>query len=347
MLCKILIFSLIDLIICKNDWDKMIDRIDFLIKKSYLIIECNSKEIEIIRKVNTFDELSFNFKCQNHKKIFQHEIDQVQIINFEKTSIECEKNGFKMKGHLSREKPSKDKDTNGVEWPFVQTDYGEKKKNDPIKLKFFDKIQEMDLVFNKIHWNNFSNINNSFEFYLKFVNRPMICKFTFHLKSKDFNKNSCQSIQIDDQQINPKCFYEVNSFLSKTKSNLSSLFSKVSATQTPSSQRLDEIIQKMMVHINKTQENYLYLTSISTNTMAITLKNDTNNIDSLKTNKKNTKQSDTKKKKKKLNKKNNSIWTFVGIGTFVLLFITIGIAILCKKTSKSRRMNRTNSNSSY
>jgi hypothetical protein len=62
------IFLILSSSVCiylKERWEIFVDRLDLLIKGSYLIIQCNENEVEIVRLFSTFEEFESNLKCTN------------------------------------------------------------------------------------------------------------------------------------------------------------------------------------------------------------------------------------------------------------------------------------------
>ncbi|CAF0919222.1 unnamed protein product [Adineta steineri] len=149
----------------------MFDRLDFLIINSYLIIQCNENEIQLIRSVTSFEELKSNLKCSNKNELLQHTIDNVQVINFPKAFFKCiENKKIRSIGHFVRIKPSLDRSKNGVQWPFIHTEI---KKTSLIKMKFLKK-KEIDIDLDEIDVNDLLTKQNDIYIYFDFVNRPMV-----------------------------------------------------------------------------------------------------------------------------------------------------------------------------
>ncbi|UJR38584.1 hypothetical protein I4U23_031248 [Adineta vaga] len=305
----------------------MIDRIDFLIKESYLIIECNENEFEIIRLVNSFDELESNFQCENRDEIFEHAIDQTQLVSFNQIKIICNnknKKKFEIQGKFIREKETLKKEIFDVEWPFIHTNYTKQNKKEPLKMKFHEKT-DMDLILYEFSLKTFfNNSKNSLEIYLPFVNRPMSCKYDLTYELKDQNQTTCENIQMNQKKIHPICFYQV------------------SKDKPPSLDQLNQIEEKMDIYMNETTDNYFYLTS--------------NKVPSEKTNKTQTnskkkpmKQLKNKPSKEilKQEKKNDVLFIIIGIICICLILFGIGTFFYCNKSSQKRSTHRRNSYSSY
>jgi len=222
MLYQILfvILSSSNCIFSKPDWENFVDRLDLLIRRSYLIIQCNDKEIQIIRIVKTFEELKSNMKCKNQDKLFKHKIDNVQIMDFSHATTICEnKKVMLITGHFSRVEKSLDKIENGVDWPFLHTQFTkETSKSPPIKMKFFHK-DEIDIRLFRIQMDELSKKKDTIFTYLDFVNRPMVCSIRLIGLTNKTQPSSCHTIIID-QIYSPLCFYKVSHLF---KSNIHSI----------------------------------------------------------------------------------------------------------------------------
>jgi hypothetical protein len=197
-------------IFSKPDWENFVDRLDLLITRSYLIIQCNDKEIQVIRIVKTFEELKSNMKCKNQDNLFKHKIANVQIIDFSHATTTCENNKFMLiTGQFSRVKKSLDKLENGVDWPFLHTEFTkENAKSPPIKMKFFNK-DKIDIPLFRIQIDELSKKKGAIFNYLDFVNRPMVCSIRLLSLINKTQPNSCDPIIID-QIYSPVCFYKVS-----------------------------------------------------------------------------------------------------------------------------------------
>jgi hypothetical protein len=209
----IFLFLILSSSVCiysKQGWEDLIDRLDLLFTQSYLIIQCNEEEIQIIRSLNTFEELNSKMKCTNKDTILQHKNDRVQIVNLAEITVTCEKNQvIQMTGRFDRIKKSLKKDQNGVEWPYIHTHFTKEiEKTDPIKMKFLDDAH-INIILTQIDVNEFKDETNIFSIYLDFVNRPMACRIvipSIKLKKKD---GSCNSIDAENCR-HPICYYKVN-----------------------------------------------------------------------------------------------------------------------------------------
>ncbi|CAF3556023.1 unnamed protein product [Adineta steineri] len=216
----------------------MFDRLDFLIINSYLIIQCNENEIQLIRSVTSFEELKSNLKCSNKNELLQHTIDNVQVINFPKAFFKCiENKKIRSIGHFVRIKPSLDRSKNGVQWPFMHTEI---KKTSLIKMKFLKK-KEIDIDLDEIDVNDLLTKQNDIYIYFDFVNRPMVCNFLWYGIDKNTHDKSCDKIPVKDFQT-PTCYYKVNS------------------TVTPSHKELEDIIKRVFPYYVKDPSiNYIYI----------------------------------------------------------------------------------------
>jgi len=208
----IFIFLILSSSICiysKKDWETFYDRLDLLITESYLIIQCNENEIQIIHFVTTFEELQSNLKCTNKDNLLEHGIQRVQIIDFNKLFISCKSSKFRLNGRFHRVKKSLDKNGNEVDWPFVHTPFTKEiEKTDPIKMKFFDN-EDMEFTLSQISVKELSNVKQSFFIYLDFVNRPMICRIRVNGLRQKTNGSSCKA-DIVDEVNEPICYYKVS-----------------------------------------------------------------------------------------------------------------------------------------
>jgi hypothetical protein len=159
-------------------------------------------------------------KCKNKENLFKHTIDNVQIIDFSHATTICENNKVMLiTGHFSRVKKSLDKIENGVDWPFLHTQFTkETSKSSPIKMKFFNK-DKIDIRLFRIHIDELSKKNDTIFTYLDFVNRPMVCSIRIIGLTNKTQPTSCHPMIID-QIYSPVCFYKVSRLF---KSNIHSI----------------------------------------------------------------------------------------------------------------------------
>jgi len=211
MFC-IVIFLILSSSVCiysQNRWENFVDRLDLLITQSYLIIQCNENEIQIIRFVNTFEELESNLKCTNKNDLLEHGSDKVQIIDFYRVTIGCEKNEVvRIRGHFTRIKASLDKTGNGVDWPYVDTPFTKETGEEPNKLKFYNE-KNIKFILREINYKDLPDTKENIFIYLEFVNRPMVCRIGIIGLQKTTNGRRCDE-QILDKVNEPICYYKVN-----------------------------------------------------------------------------------------------------------------------------------------
>ena len=170
--------------ICRSEiWENFVDRLDFLVKDSFLIVQCNDEEIQIV----DFGQVSY--QCENHD----------QIIRFQ--------------GYFTRRKVSLDKEENGVEWPFVHTTFTKEIiKSDPYQMNFFEN-EQMKMIFIDLKIEDLPKKKENLSIYLEFVNRPMICRIRFiHLQKKNNDDQQCNT-KVFDNIYEPVCFYKVSLFI--------------------------------------------------------------------------------------------------------------------------------------
>jgi hypothetical protein len=208
----IIIFLILSSSVCiysKKAWENFVDRLDLLIIQSYLIIQCNENEIQIIRFINTFEELESNLKCTNKNDLLEHGNNKVQIIDFHRVTINCENSKFiRINGYFTRIKASLDKTENGVDWPYVHTPFTKEMGKDPNKLKFYNE-KNIDFILREISYKNLSHTKANIFIYLDFVNRPMVCRIRIIGLQKTTNAHGCND-EILDEVHEPICYYKVN-----------------------------------------------------------------------------------------------------------------------------------------
>jgi hypothetical protein len=212
----LVLFVILNVSVCiysAEPWENFVDRLDLLIRDSYLIIQCNKNEIQIIRFLTTFDELELNLQCTNKNDLFQHGIEKVQIIDFERIFISCHDNDkiIRFEVNFKQVKVSLNREQNGVDWPFVHTLYTKEiKKLDPKKMKFLEK-NEISIILTEFNSNDLSQKKQTLFFHLDFVNRPMICRIRITGVKKKTNDGSCEPKMIEDV-FEPVCYYKVGHF---------------------------------------------------------------------------------------------------------------------------------------
>ena len=185
-------------------WETFVNRFDLLIKDSYLIIQCNEKEIQIARSVTTYEDLESNVQCTNKDILFEHGIDKVQVIDFIKMYTKCPNEEVIFIAYFSRVKPSLDEDGNGVGWPFIRTRY---MKNIPTELNFFNKA-EMNLILAAIEIKKLTSTIEAFLINIDFVNRPMRCRIRINGLHKAADQ-SCEG-KLMKSLFEPVCYYKVS-----------------------------------------------------------------------------------------------------------------------------------------
>lgn len=208
----LVIFFILNASVClysSEPWENFVDRLDLLIRDSYLIIQCNENEVQIIHLLTTFDELKSNLKCTNKNELFKHGIEKMQIIDLEKVFISCHNKIVRFEVHFKQVKVSLSKIQNGVDWPFVHTPYTKEiKKSDPNKLKFLDK-EEIIFILTEIKNKELPKEKQTLFIHLDFVNRPMICRMRITGVKKKTNDGECEPKIIDDV-FEPVCYYKVS-----------------------------------------------------------------------------------------------------------------------------------------
>jgi tRNA A37 threonylcarbamoyladenosine dehydratase len=209
---NVVLFLILSSSVCicsKKDWENLVDRIDLLITDSFLIIQCNEHEIQVIRRVTTFEEFESNLKCTNKENIVSHGIERVQIIDFSKVIISCKNNEIvHLEGNFKRVKASLSKKENQVDWPFVHTPFTKDIQIiDPNQMKFFSEKQ-IDLTLTEINIDQLPQVKNNLFIYLDFVNRPMICRIRINGLHKKLKNEKCDA-HILDEVNEPVCYYKV------------------------------------------------------------------------------------------------------------------------------------------
>ena len=202
--------------ICRSEiWENFVDRLDFLVKDSFLIVQCNDEEIQIVSSFQTFEEFQSNFQCTNENEIFEHGINRIQIVDFDQVSYQCENHDqiIRFQGYFTRRKVSLDKEENGVEWPFVHTTFTKEIiKSDPYQMNFFEN-EQMKMIFIDLKIEDLPKKKENLSIYLEFVNRPMICRIRFiHLQKKNNDDQQCNT-KVFDNIYEPVCFYKVSLFI--------------------------------------------------------------------------------------------------------------------------------------
>jgi hypothetical protein len=209
----IVLFLILSSFVCiysKEVWENFVDRLDLIFPRSYLIIQCNENEIQIIRYVNTFEELESNFECTNKDNILEHGIERVQMILFQEYKPVCETNKiFRIIAQFNRIKASLDKKENSVDWPYIDSPIKKEiKKIEPIKIKFQEQSQ-MNIRLGQFHVDELSEKKHDLFIYLDFLNRPMTCRILINGLYKRKHDGSCESVVLE-RVTQPLCYYKVN-----------------------------------------------------------------------------------------------------------------------------------------
>ena len=196
-------------------YEKFPDRLDLLIKDSYLIIECNQNEYQIIHFVNTYEELQSNLNCGNKDKILEHGKERTQIIDFFRVILKCKNNkkDIDLNGEFQRIKQSLDIENNNVEWPFLRTSFlNEKDSKEPRKMKFLKKqLQNFDLIQTNVE--KLPEGQQPLFIYLDFINRPMVCRVRL-TGLRHQAKGSCDMNNVHNFTVyEPVCLYKVSFIL--------------------------------------------------------------------------------------------------------------------------------------